>query len=707
MQLEAQRVSLSKLLGTSGEQFRVPPYQRPYAWGAEQIDDLWDDLINAEGRGHFLGSLVFSDEREDRPEIIDGQQRLTTLVLLLSLIRDEYDAVGSKYAERVQSLMFSDAWADGDAKFKLRLGESNWRLFRDLALRPPSDPKRLADDDPTITSEERSRNGELIDNLRRLRERLTTHLGGTDGDERLRRLERLEDTILKRVELVAIRVGTIGDAFLLFETLNDRGLKLSAADLLKNHLLSKVAEKSVGDEEVQRVGREWDAMLDDLGRDVDIVRFFRHFLLVRLQDVSKDEVYKIFKKSVKSTDPDDLLADLRISARHYGEFEDPSRVVADEADVSAVLRDLSTLRAIRCYVTLLPARRWLPTADFVRVARTAEVLTYRYSSIAGLDAKSLEVVYHRAAKLLDESKGSELPAALELLEEAMPNSETFVAGFVRQSMGVQYLLRYTLRRIEEHLAPATEKEIKPATAVHLEHIMPVVLSEQWRTDLGAAAADYREWVNRWGNLTLLLSSLNGAASNFEFAKKKKYYMASEVELTRRLAELGQWDYAAIESRQQWLGEIADRIWSADALRGEMGALPEPSAVASSTGLGLAPAIDARVWDLMTESSFHELLEQRARILGHLSLVEIEASTHDDIDFHLAKRIADALFLMIERSAELDGEHRALVRAAVEYFVLADDVNSDLVAADGFADDAAVVDAIAQAVGLADIKVHTS
>lgn len=704
MKLQAERVTLTRLFGTAGEQFRVPPYQRPYAWRAEQVDELWDDLVEAEGRGHFLGSLVFSDEKEDCPEVIDGQQRLTTLLLLLGLIRDEYEALGSKYAQRVQSLMYSDAWGEGDAMFKLRLGEANWRLFRDLVLRSPGDDRRAQLDDPAITAEERARNRNLLDNLDRLKGKIAAHLDGFDGEQRAARLERLEDTIAKRVDLVAIRVGTVGDAFLLFETLNDRGLKLSAADLLKNHLLSRVAERTSADDEVQRVGREWDAMLDDLGRDVDLVRFFRHFLLVRVPDVSKDEVYRRFKDLAKGSDPEELLAELRLAARHYGEFEDPSRVVADEPEVAAVLRDLATLRAIRCYVALLPARRWLTTAEFVRVARTAEVLTYRYSSIAGLDAKSLEQVYHRAAKILDESKGRELPAALSLLEEAMPAHDTFMAGFNRQTMGVHYLLRYTLRRIEAHLS-ASEKEIRPAAAVHIEHIMPVHLSEQWRADLGAVAADYREWVNRWGNLTLLLASLNGGASNFEFARKRKYYAASEVELTRRLADLDRWDYAAIEARQQWLGEMADRIWSAAALRGEMGELPMAPAGEPASTLGLAPALDNLVRELMAESSFHELLEQRPRILGHLSLVEIEWASNPEIDFHTAKRIADALRTLIQQSADLDGEQRALVRAAIEYFVLPDDENGDLISRDGFADDAAVVDAVAAAVGL-DVRVHT-
>lgn len=705
MRLEAGQVSVTKLFGDKGEQFQVPPYQRPYAWRSEQIDELWDDIVGGLDTGHFIGSVVLSIEDERRPQIIDGQQRLTTLLLLLGLIRDEYHRLGSPLENRIQDLMYSDRYVKGDDTFKVRLGEANWRLFRDGVLRAPSDEQRVDLFANAGTADERQRNVRLVENAKRLHERLRDRLDGFDEAEQLQRLEALELMVARDVNLVAIRVGTIGDAFLLFETLNDRGLQLSAADLLKNHLLSRVAKVSGSEDEVRRMAREWDRMLDDLGPGIDVSRFFRHFLLVRIPAVSKDGVYNEFKGTVDKAGPELLLDDLRIAAKSYGQFEDPSRVGAEEADVASVLWNLKTLRAASCYVLLLPARRWLTSEQFTFLARLAEILTYRHSSIAGLDNKNLERAYHRAAKLLDESKGDAFNDAVDLLVESLPDAETFLNGFMRQRLGVQYLLRYTLRGIEEAVAPSHEK-LKEGGTVHLEHILPQTITDEWRAALGDDWHEYEDWLNRWGNLTFLWYKLNSGASNLPFAEKTKYYEASDVEITRHLCDLDRWDFAAIETRQRWLGEMAERIWSIDALRGDMGDLPESPAPLSSTGLGLAPAVDARVWDLMTESSFHELLEQRARILGHLSVVEIEWSTNPDIDFHAAKRIADALRVMIDRSAELDGEQRALVRAAVEYFVLSDDVNNDLVATDGFEDDAAVVNAVAAAVGLTDVKVAT-
>lgn len=705
MDLDANQVSLTGLLGDRREQFQVPPYQRPYAWQSEQIDELWDDLVSGMGDGHFVGSVVLSVEDRRRPQIIDGQQRLTTLLLLLGLIRDEYHRLGCDLADRIQDLMYADRYVKGDDSFKVRLGDANWRIFRDGVLRSPNDEKRVDLFAQIGDPEERDRNVRMIENARRLRDRLHQWLEGLDEAGQRRRLEDLEMMVAEDVSLVAIRVGTIGDAFLLFETLNDRGLQLSAADLLKNHLLSQVAKTSGSDDEVRRMAREWDRMLDDLGSSVDVSRFFRHFLLVRIPAVSKDGVYDQFKKTVNEAGAEPLLEELRVAAKAYGTFEDPGRISSEEPDAAHVLWHLKTLRAASCYVLLLPARRWLTSEQFTFVARLAEILTYRHSSIAGLDNKNLERAYHRAAKLLDESKGDAFDEAIELLVGSLPDRETFLNGFMRQRMGVQYLVRYTLREIEKALSPGHEK-LKDGSTVHIEHIMPQTLTDEWRQALGPEWHEHEDRLNRWGNLTFLWYRLNSGASNLPFAEKKKYYEASDVALTRRLCDLDQWGFDAIEERQLWLGEMAERIWSIDALRGEMGDLPAAPAPSPVSTLGLTPDVAAKVRELATESSFHELLEQRARVIGHLSVVEIEWSTNPDIDFHTAKRITDALQRMIERSADLDGEQRALVRGAVEYFVLTDDVKGDLAGPDGFGDDAAVVEAVAVAVGLDGIRVHT-
>lgn len=338
MDLQAKKTTLGELLGQNRVQLRVPPYQRPYAWGDEQIDDLWEDITAAIGSRHFIGSIVLSTEDRQAPQIIDGQQRLTTVSILLGLIRDRQWALGEKdRALGIQDdLLYTSRRARDDDRYALRLGASNWAMFRDLVLRPPDDPHRLDVTEEQLPAEEKHRNARLLGNRRRLAERLDDRLSGLSPSEQARMLADLEDVIVDGLELVEIKVGELSDAFLLFETLNDRGLQLSAADLLKNHLLGRVAAVARSNDAVEQMSARWEDMLDTLGRGVDLTRFFRHYLLVRHHPVAKEEVYDRFKKEVNELGPEVLMTELTRSARSYGDFEDPNRTATDEPHVAAV-----------------------------------------------------------------------------------------------------------------------------------------------------------------------------------------------------------------------------------------------------------------------------------------------------------------------------------------------------------------------------------
>lgn len=159
MDLQAKKTTLGELLGQNRVQLRVPPYQRPYAWGDEQIDDLWEDITAAIGSRHFIGSIVLSTEDRQAPQIIDGQQRLTTVSILLGLIRDRQWALGEKdRALGIQDdLLYTSRRARDDDRYALRLGASNWAMFRDLVLRPPDDPHRLDVTEEQLPAEEKHR----------------------------------------------------------------------------------------------------------------------------------------------------------------------------------------------------------------------------------------------------------------------------------------------------------------------------------------------------------------------------------------------------------------------------------------------------------------------------------------------------------------------------------------------------------------------
>lgn len=702
MDLQAKKASLGELLGQKRVQLQVPPYQRAYAWTNEQIDDLWDDIIAALGSRHFIGSIVLAIENSQNPQIIDGQQRLTTLTILLGLLRDRYWNLGNENAALgiQEDLLFASRREEDDAQYALLLGRSNWRVFRDLVLRPPNDPLRLNLAEEQLSHEERYRNARLLDNYTRLSDRLDNWLEGFPLDMRAKRLADLERVIVDGLELVEIRMSDLSDAFLLFETLNDRGLQLSAADLLKNHLLGQVAGIAKDRDDVERMSTRWDEMLDILGRRVDLTRFFRHYLLVRHHPVAKEEVYDRFKKEVAELGPEALMTELAKAAQSYGDFEDPNRIASKEPQVAAVLHDLQTLRAVRCYVMLLPARRWLSPGDFVTVARRAEVLTYRYSSICGLDAKALELVYHKAAKVLDTKRQDGLAEAIELLDGAMPDSDEFVAAFMRQKMGVQYLLRYTLARIEDHLAPGLERPVQLERS-HIEHIMPKTLDDNWVRVLGDGGARHQDYVHRWGNLTLLHSRQSQTASNRTLDGKRSSYRSSEIRLTQLLSKESEWGYEQIDRRQEWLAHLADEIWTP---HGPTVALrPDIAGGASRQATNLPPDVRQLFESLHREITVEELIDLLPGLDVHISDIEIAAATNPDIDVARALDLHRCLTALVEDAIDMGAEERTLVAAAVEYFTLREDDSDDL-SEQGLRDDALVANTVCRLLGRGDLQV---
>ncbi len=555
MQIQAERTTLNVLLGVPERQLRIPPYQRPYAWEEEHVDDLWEDITRAGTKPHFMGSLVLTGEDAHVLDVIDGQQRLLTLLVLLGLVRDRWKRLRAENVGRVQRFL-TDEYAEGEQRFRFRSGDANWPVFRRYVLAQPGsvDRRDWAGFTQAEDARVRVRNRALVSNAARLASRLDSWLERVPEAERSNRLDELERTILNGLEFVKIHVGKVADAFVIFETLNDRGLALSAGDLLKNHLLQRASRDGL---DLDEFADRWDDLIAYL-EGADVTRFLRHYLLVRHARVQKDDVFDRFKDDVQERGARGVLDELLTMARWYGQFVNPQK--AEQPQTREVLADLDRLRAVMCYTPLLAARRFgMPEQDFVRFARLAETLTFRYSTIGGKDSKELERAYHDAAKTLWDSEGRDISGARRALIAYMPDRDEFIAAFRGQVMGRKYVVDYVLRKIEESL-DTDEKTPHGTSIVHIEHILPQSLSDEWKAVLGERVGEHASYVDRWGNLTLLGGRKNVAASNGLFAKKRTIYAESAIKLTNRLASRDSWDLEAITARQEELAHLADGVW---------------------------------------------------------------------------------------------------------------------------------------------------
>jgi len=209
----------------------VPPYQRSYAWTEKNITQLFRDLSTAlveQEQEYFLGSIVLIDSTGDRPSVVDGQQRLATITMLLAAIRDYFDEKGDQRARNIErDYLLNVDLRTQEAAAKLRLNETDNDFFFKRVLTDRTNPQRK--EKPTKESHDRITEGAL------LAAKQVKQISDSTNDPSSRLIDWVE-YIMTKARIIRIQVPDSANAFRIFETLNDRGLKLALADLLKNYL---------------------------------------------------------------------------------------------------------------------------------------------------------------------------------------------------------------------------------------------------------------------------------------------------------------------------------------------------------------------------------------------------------------------------------------------------------------------------------------
>jgi hypothetical protein len=220
--------------------------------------------------------------------------------------------------------------------------------------------------------------------------------------------------------------------------------------------------------------------------------------------------------------------------------------------------------------------------------------------------------------------------------------------------------------------------LKDSSSVHIEHIMPQTLSAGWRDDLGENVDLHSDYVNRWGNLTLLFSGLNIPASNKSFADKKTHYAESQVTLTTALTNVLGWGVNEIEERQRWLGQLADQVWPKPAA--DRTSRDAPSDTLANFQVALGPLWE-QVEPYCVETTSEELMQLSELLPAHLQGHPV----HRDKGTALASRLES----LLGGWDNLDAAQRRIARGATTYFLAMNDAISDDLP-DGLDDDETVV-----------------
>jgi hypothetical protein len=549
-----------KLMG-NGLVYRVPMFQRDYSWTEQEWDDLWQDITAMQEpggeQGHYMGYLVLQSGDERNYDIIDGQQRMTTLSLIvLAVLRNlrrlvelKIDPDDNKRREeelRKTYIGYLDP-VTLIPKSKLSLNRHNDQFYQNYLVPLEKLPRRNLK-----SSEHLLRKGfEWFED--RVRNRYGEDRSGAE-------LARFVDAVSDRLFFTVISVTDELNAFKVFETLNARGVRLSSTDLLKNFLFSVVHGAGGHEHEIRTLEERWEAIVGKLGSE-SVPDFLRVFWNSQNSLTRHSELFKTIRMSIKSkTDVFSILREMDRDADIYAALGDAVDPIWN-SDQRKHVKELVMFNIRQPYALLLAARRSLTDGEFTRVLRACAIISLRYNVIGNLATNEQERVYNAVAEKIAKHQLAGASDIIRALRQVYPTDEQFRGAFSEKQIRTtsarnRQVARYILFEIEKHVA--NQAFDYTSDKYTIEHILPEHPDENW-TAFTDEQVD--RFVYRIGNLTPLDATKNRDIGNKSYEEKKDTYQLSGFEITRKIEfENQEWTPERISSRQQWLASQATAIW---------------------------------------------------------------------------------------------------------------------------------------------------
>jgi uncharacterized protein with ParB-like and HNH nuclease domain len=565
--LQFEFTGIGKVLGS--RRLAVPKYQRSYSWTDEEVTELWDDLTRAIDEGspdYFLGTLVLStsaddsaSSEEDLPAVIDGQQRLATASLLLAAMRDLYLAEGTeqmmKRVELVERFLLDTNVETLESEPRLVLNEENADFFQKTAVARPNDREALT---PSVPSQQK------IQDAFTLLSKKVAEVKQDAGTAWEKELVALQVYLENKARVVLLEVPNEANAYLIFETLNDRGLDLTIADLLKNYLFSRA-----GRNKISTVKQSWDRAFGalDPGEDDKLqTTFLRHYWSSKHGYTREKELYSRIKQKVTSQkDAIDFGNELVEAARIYSALRNPSHEfwATYSTPTKANLDTLLMLDVTQSRPLLMAVMQQWQKGQITKALAHLVSWSVRLIVVGGAGSGSTEAAFSNAAVDVRSGKIKDAKALAATMKSVVPDDSRFEAQFSVTSKKAR-LARYLLHALQRNKDGTHSPELisnADETQVNLEHILPRDQDpKEWPQ---FTAEQHASYFNRLGNLALLDAKENGALNAKNFKAKAAVYETSKLSLTSELGDATKypdWTPATIESRQSELAKLAVTTW---------------------------------------------------------------------------------------------------------------------------------------------------
>jgi hypothetical protein len=551
-----------KLLG-NGLTYRVPRFQRDYSWGEEEWDDLWQDILGTlpvDGEpAHYMGYLVLQSSDDKVFDVIDGQQRLTTLSLIVvsglrilkRLITEDKDA--DRNRQRMEQIRSSYiGYLDPVTlvpRSKLSLNRNNDDYYQRYLV--PLEEHLPQRGFPASVHSMRKA-FEWFE--RRLREQVKS--AADPGMAIAQFIEAISDKLFFTVITVADELN----AYKVFETLNARGVRLSATDLLKNYLFSVLHRGNEAAHELDELELRWESMVGRLGSE-SFPDFLRMHWNSRENFARQSELFKVIRSRINTREKVfDLLRSMDEDIDTYLALTQPEGSQWLPA-WRTLVGDLRMFSVRQPFSMLMAAKRSLPDAEFETLLRATVVLAFRYNVIGAQHTGEQERVYHSVALRIAKGEFFRAFDVLDALRFIYLNDDAFRFAFSDKSIKTTASRN---KKIVRYILCALEKQVSgqdfdfDSSSYTLEHVLPQNPVNGWEH---FRDSDLENLVYRIGNMTMLEAGQNRDLGNNDYAAKRPVFRQSVFALTRRIAEENnEWTAERIQARQRALANIATSVW---------------------------------------------------------------------------------------------------------------------------------------------------
>ncbi len=589
MQIQSEPQTLERIFTGVATRYAVPHYQRDYTWNQDQWAELWSDINTAfEGdREYFLGSFVLNTENladEGIYEIVDGQQRLTTFTILFAVIRDlanhfvhnstheSYAAIGlnvdpnrdkaRRAATKAGTLVVHLSEPDN---YFLRLNDKDHPVFYDK-VQKESPPLLSKEERQTFKAESRLAKGKKFFTRKLIEDYL-------DKEDGFIKIEKFVTFCMTKLILLRIAVGSDNDAYLLFETLNDRGLDLSIADLVKNRLLLGCG----GDEEKKtRVLGKWNELISRLGKSrFQAHDYLRFYWCAFEAKCTKKELYRLIRDELADKDGEPVLDQWLASSEFFCEITDRNLRFPHSSlslgSTACSYAELNTL-GYSVYIPLFLYLNRNRPALLHKLAGPAASYLFRIITVGSFSAGRAESRFDKIQEAVTLGASDDTILGI-FAQDPETSDEKFIDRLRTQRFEDNKAARHLLSKIHLH----EHGEGHPLNHdVQLEHVFPQK-EDAWPAFFldGRARED---WVYSIGNMTLLEQGLNKAIQASEFPTKVARYRqrttatdpGSAIPMSYRIASEydtngATWNYAWIANRAESFAQAAPVVWSLPAI----------------------------------------------------------------------------------------------------------------------------------------------